>query len=268
MRLIQLEPNQRHVLTRLFEKHRRKRILIDGILHGYHGTAFADSSTDPQVAQLMLSPYALFGGDPNHPFARKLMRNLPKHTGTWIVPETDVWQNMILSEHGTDLQTRQRIDFSGETLNINHLRESKRHIPQRFEIKQVDLGLARRIISDTDRDGLGPRIVCFSSPQNFVEQGIGFCATSRNRIVCIALSYSRSHTGIDIQIYTSPHFRRKGLAASVAATLIVHCLESGIQPHWSAFTPISAKLAEKLGYVQEEAYNQFLIPRISKAPTP
>ena len=64
MNPVQLEPDQRHVLTRLFQNYRRKRILIDGILHRYHGRAFTGSLTDPQVAQLMLSPYILFGGDP------------------------------------------------------------------------------------------------------------------------------------------------------------------------------------------------------------
>lgn len=252
----------------LFENHRRKRILIDGILDGYHGAAFADSLTDPQVAQLILPPYTLFGGDPNHPFARRLIHNLPKHTRTWIVPETDVWQSLILSEHGVHLETRQRIDFSCKALNTNHLREIKTHISQGFEIKPVDLNLAQRIMSDTDHDGLGPKIVSFASPQDFIERGIGFCATLKNRIVCIALSFTRSHTGIDIQIYTQPRFRRRGLATSVAATLMIHCLENSIEPHWSAATPISATLAEKLGYVQEVAYTQFLIPRGSESPTP
>ena len=267
MNIIQLKPNQRHILMGLFENHRRKRILIDGILDGYHGAAFADSLTDPQVAQLMLSPYTLFGGDPNHPLARELMHNLPKQTRAWIVPETDVWQSLVLSEHGVHLETRQRIDFSCEVLNINHLREVKTHAPQEFAVKPVDLGLTQRIMSKTDRDGLGPQIVSFTSPQDFVQRGIGFCATLRNRIVCIALSFTRSHTGIDIQIYTHPRFRRRGLATSVAATLMIHCLENDIEPHWSAATPISATLAEKLGYVQEVAYTQFLIPRVSESPT-
>lgn len=41
---------------------------------------------------------------------------------------------------------------------------------------------------------------------------------------------------------------QRGLATVVCASLLVHCLERGIQAHWGAANPQSAALAEKLGF--------------------
>lgn len=45
-----------------------------------------------------------------------------------------------------------------------------------------------------------------------------------------------------------------GLATAVGATLIVHCLEHGISPHWDTSNPVSENLAKKLGYIPDTNY--------------
>lgn len=45
-----------------------------------------------------------------------------------------------------------------------------------------------------------------------------------------------------------------GLATAVGATLIVHCLEHGIEPHWDTSNPVSENLAKKLGYIPDTNY--------------
>ncbi len=39
------------------------------------------------------------------------------------------------------------------------------------------------------------------------------------------------NTGIDVQINTLPEHRGRGLATAVAAHLLLHCLERGLEPN-------------------------------------
>ena len=62
-----------------------------------------------------------------------------------------------------------------------------------------------------------------------------------------------------MEIDTHPDFRRRGLARSVAATMILHCLDEGIEPCWDAHNPESAALALQLGFVDPQAYTVFVV---------
>jgi predicted GNAT family acetyltransferase len=94
----------------------------------------------------------------------------------------------------------------------------------------------------------------FASPSDFFERGVGFCALSGEQMVCAATSAFICDGAIEIQINTNRGYRRMGLATAVGATLLVHCLEHGIDPHWDTGDPASARVAEKLGYLPESAY--------------
>lgn len=77
-----------------------------------------------------------------------------------------------------------------------------------------------------------------------------------------AVSLMQCREGIHIGIETHPDFRNKGLATAVAAELLVHCIERGIDPHWSASSENAASihLAEKLGYVRDGVYEALGVP--------
>ncbi|BCB37854.1 hypothetical protein BCJMU51_2747 [Bacillus cereus] len=47
------------------------------------------------------------------------------------------------------------------------------------------------------------------------------------------------------------------MATIVSAALILDCLEKEIYPNWDAANTTSAKLAEKLGYVFDKAYDRY-----------
>lgn len=64
---------------------------------------------------------------------------------------------------------------------------------------------------------------------------------------------------IEIQVNTEESARRQGLATAVSAALILHCLEHGIEPHWSTSDPVSHRLAERLGYVATENHDWLVL---------
>jgi predicted GNAT family acetyltransferase len=69
------------------------------------------------------------------------------------------------------------------------------------------------------------------------------------------VAYTNSKKGIEIQIFTHGPHRQKGLATCTSAALIAHCLDNNIDPHWSAANAVSAGLAQKLGYIQNDQYD-------------
>jgi len=243
-----ITPENRSTLADLFANHRRQRLVINSVLEHPFGTAIADAENSPKVARLKLGGFTLFAGNPDHPVASRLIQDLDR---ALIIPESQVWHNAVIAVHGENLRKTQRFGFSLENLNIDHLRELQQHIPEGYRIQQADTQLAPQIIN----------AVTYTSPEEFLEYGIGFCAIAGNQIVSAALAYTSTSTGIEIQIYTHSDHRQKGLATLTSATLIAHCLEHGIEPHWNAANPISAALAEKLGYVQNDVYQALILHR-------
>ena len=73
-------------------------------------------------------------------------------------------------------------------------------------------------------------------------------ALYRGELVAGASSYALFPGGIEIEIATREDFRKRGLATSCAARLILRCLERGLYPGWDAANRISLHLAERLGY--------------------
>ena len=100
---------------------------------------------------------------------------------------------------------------------------------------------------------------CFyRSYKDFKEKGLGYVAYKDGQLICIASSYNTYKSTIGVTIGTLEEYRRKGLAAACAASLILGCLKRGIYPAWEAANMASVALAEKLGYhfdKELECYN-------------
>ena len=252
--IVSIDLNKRNVLVPLFADHLTERIFINSILEGRTGIAFADSETNPQVAQLTVSRWTMFGGDAAHPVAQELVRRLSR---TWIIPVSGVWRELIFQVHGHHLKQARGITFSPESLSLKHLRNLQKRIPFGCHIERVDIPLANRLKNEGFSSFGG-----FNSLADFVERGIGFCATIEGGIVSYAVSMMQCREGIEVGVGTHPEFRNKGFATAVGATLLVHCLERGIYARWSTGyeNAISIHLAEKLGYVHEGVYKALGVP--------
>ena len=72
-----------------------------------------------------------------------------------------------------------------------------------------------------------------------------------------ASSYYVYPGGIEIQIDTHQDYRRRGLATTAAAGLILACLDRGLYPSWDAANLSSVALAEKLGYQFDHEYTAY-----------
>jgi GNAT superfamily N-acetyltransferase len=253
--LVTIDPKKRLILSELFSKHKHGRVLINAVLEGRWGIALTDDAFKPQAAVLLHKPVvSFFGGNPESPVSLQLVQELTPPC--MINVDAEEWVDLLIETYGDQLEKRQRFDFSSKRLNIEHIRSFKERVQEGIAVKRINLDLARRLSHDLRTDN---HLSSYSSAEDFLTRGVGFCALRGERIVSCASSFTVCHEGIEIEINTHPDFRRRGIATTLAATLIEHCLERGIESHWNAANPISAKFAEKLGYIQKEAYDLYVL---------
>lgn len=99
----------------------------------------------------------------------------------------------------------------------------------------------------------------FVSKDHYLKNGLGAAALCDGQLIGGASSYIYAQGAIEIEIDVRSDQRRKGIASACAAMLVLECLKRGIRPGWDAANPVSARLAEKLGYVPLGAYPVWLL---------
>lgn len=252
---IEVVPRERRMmLAPLFAQH-APTFLIDTVLEGHAGTAWADDARDPHVAMLAYADVVMYGGDAEHPAARELARRLFVYKGVWPAPGG--WQALLEGMYGTRVIAVTRYAFSDASLDPAHLQALARRVPAGFSVRRVDIDLAHHIVAESG-PVLEDHVRQFDSPADFVARGAGFVVTQGNQIVAAASSYAACNRGIEVQVSTDPGYRRRGLATVVSANLIADGLARGFQVHWDAANQESAALAQKLGYTPAGTYEMLV----------
>lgn len=119
-------------------------------------------------------------------------------------------------------------------------------LPEGVRICEIDEQLMSRIKG---------RIVpgfSWSSSEEFLANGKGFCAVCGDEVAAWAFSAAVSSTQIDIGIETSEQFRKKGLAFLCAKAMICYALAEKKQAVWACHyqNHASERLALKLGFTK------------------
>ena len=244
---------QRSILAPLFASHKHDRVLIDSVLEGSFGSAWADSLSEPTVARLDSGAFTLLGGDPGAAAARTLLAVAPI---SYVTPESHGWRQILQKAFGPTISALRFTPFSWESLDEAYLADLSQQLPAGFAVKRVDAALAERLPADM---GNVYFLECFHSVEDFLERGAGFCAIHGGKIVSAASSAAASRYGIDIDIATVAEYRKRGLGMAVGARLVLHCLQNGLEPHWLAANADSERLAARLGYRLEKPYETFEI---------
>ena len=228
----------------LFADHRRGRGLMQAALAGTCGTVFCDSPQSPNLVHMQVGGFALFGGDCQHPGLADLVRRLPP---TWIIPESDHWQQALLTPLAGQVKRRQRSRFSAAKL----VRQQTAEAPAGYHIAPIGAAQLDIIAQASGR------LWSFANVEDFINNGVGFCALLEGTLVAYAVSYAAAPHSIEIEVQTHTDHRRRGLAVCLCSHLLHHCQTRGILPHWDAANEISARLANKLGFVKAEDYLSF-----------
>jgi RimJ/RimL family protein N-acetyltransferase len=126
-------------------------------------------------------------------------------------------------------------------------------LPDGFEIQPTDRRLLERCEWRAEME-----FYC-GSLENFLLNGIGLCLMHEDDIIVEVYASSLGAGKAEIGAFTRNAYRGRGYAPIACAYLIQACEQRGYQPYWScdAENMASIRVAQKLGFRQEQAYQVF-----------
>lgn len=251
----EVRENQSDNLRSLFPEYKWNYI-ANAILEGSMGKVLVNDQENPCVVALSLPQHKIYilGGDAQHPAAREFLAQLPGLT--WLELRMKGWKELLYEVHQGKVIALKRYAFSSESLNLYRLNGLKSQLSDRFKIERIDLHRAQQIALKKS-ELTENHLTCFTSPEDFIKRGFGYCALENEKIVCLASTWAVCSKGIEVQVNTHKKYRGQSLASATSAALIIECLENNIDPNWDAATEMSAGLAKKLGYVPKGEYDTY-----------
>lgn len=250
-----IEKENRYKIASLFKDW--NETLIWSCLQGCMGDAFAGSMEHPKSAQIIIGDFCFFAGEVN----RELVSHKPKDLEQdfiIMVPQNEAWAKEIerIYKEKAKAVTRYAIRKEPDIFDVVHLKDIVENLDTEYKLKLIDEKLFRMVMSEQ-----WSRDLCsqFEDCEDYVKRGVGVVALHEDKIVAGASSYTVYQQGIEIEIDTKEEYRRKGLALSCGARLILECLKRELYPSWDAQNPESVALAEKLGYHFDYEYKAYEI---------
>lgn len=130
-----------------------------------------------------------------------------------------------------------------------------RPLNDRYDVRRVDREL---IEGDYDnKDFLLSEIQLFwSSVEDFLQRGVGFCIVDDKMIISRCISSFVSEDIHAIGIETLKEYRKKGLAKRSVAELLKSLKDKNLEPYWDCMKTnvASASLAESVGFSKAFEY--------------
>jgi GNAT superfamily N-acetyltransferase len=224
--------------------------VIDSVMEGVLGQAWADDIAAPRVAHLSLD-FELIAGDPQAPAAAEALRSLGE--GDHIaVP--DGWEELLVGSQ-TALQPYDRFHFDApgdwDRAKLASMREL---VPEGMALERITAETVDAFAALADS-----LVYNFESHEHFLARGVGFAVRERDRFVAGCSSYAISSRSLEFEIQTHPDYQRRGLALVTGARMIEYCLDTGLAPCWDAAHEGSALLAERLGFVGRRRYTAYRV---------
>lgn len=165
-------------------------------------------------------------------------KNIPRRF--LLMSDSEKVEKYFKAQKDVVLESRYVFEYAGNSEII------EMHIPDRFEIKEIDENLLAEI------SGSIVPTLFWSGVQEFLSKGKGYCIVHNNEVASWAFSAAVSSHEIDIGIETNPKYQKQGLGMIVAQKMMQFTIEQGRKPVWACHyqNAASAKMAEKLGYVK------------------
>ena len=252
-------PEQRAAVAGLFDG--IDISLVNTFVQGYGERGWCDRSDDPSVAVFECQGLLFYGGNPLVSQAERFAAFLPTTNDEWhVFCNDDGWLPLIEDAHPNRTQRYIRYGMNRDLKAFNRelLLRATRNIPPEYETVRIGKGHYELAVSeDWSRDFCS----FFKDLDDFLKNGIGFCAIREDQMVSGASSFTIFDGGIEVQVETHQEYRRHGLATACSAALILACIEENRLPCWDAFCEHSRDLALKLGYTIEKEYTALLVNR-------
>lgn len=257
--MVYVPKDKRHILDSLFAGW--DETLIWSFLQGIMGNAWADSLQKPTSAQIITGDFCFFAGVPSIELVKHIPNSFTSEA-LLMVPQTQEWEACIEAVYASRAErfTRYAFKKQPDIFNRKLLHTYTERLPQGYTIQQIDNALFTASQTQAWSKDLCAQ---FSNYTEFKTLGLGYMILHNGEPVCGASSYTVYNGGIEIEIDTKSEYRRKGLALSCAAQLILTCLEQNLYPSWDAANTKSVALAQKLGYQLDKPYVTYSVPTVN-----
>ena len=227
--------------------------LIWSCLQGIMGEIHTNKSGDAAMA--ILGDFVFYAGNPSE----ELVRFKPEGCSQdfiIMVPQNDDWATLIemCYKEKAKKVTRYAIKKETDVFDVAKLEKVVSDLPDGYEMKMIEESEYNMCRENGWANDLVSQYIDYKIYKSL---GVGVAVLKDGELVAGASSYSRYDKGIEIEIDTREDHRRKGLAYSCGAKLILECLKRGLYPSWDAQNKWSVSLAQKLGYHFSHEYTAY-----------
>lgn len=223
------------------------RSMVLAALEG-QGRVLVDSPVRPRCGVAAAGDFLYCGGEPG-PEGRMLLRRAMGTYDGWLIYARGAWKQVL--ESITPVVWTARIAYDHQVQPGDaHLRGLLRAMPEGATFQPIEgewIPWCRK--AEWSRD-----FVSLYEDADYQARGLGVLLQVNGEIVAGASSYVSYPGGIEIQLQTRDDMQGRGYATLAAAKLILTAHERGLIATWDAANPVSAHIAEKLGYKQEGEY--------------
>ncbi len=251
--MIEWTKPDRTPLYELFDSFELVKTMVKPWIEMGLGHIHVDSLSSPRVSLYKFSILNFVVGESSSHEAKELLQSFPPMNVLFVPDES--WAELVKSEWGEKTKVQHRTRMDASSLDLDHLLELKGRLPSGYDLQPITGDILRK----ADSSMVETLNLVFSSIDEFLEHGFGYCILHESVVVSMAYACFPFIKDFEIQVNTlnSEKYRQKGLATVVSAALIEHGLRNGLTPQWDAANPVSVKLAEKLGYTSPQPYDVF-----------
>lgn len=231
--------------------------LIWSCLQGIMGKVYMKQIGDERSAMAMLGDFCFFAGKAD----RELVLYKPKcctQDFMIMIPENEQWNRMIETCYGDKAKkvSRYAIKKEKNIFDQEMLQKAVSDLPQEYVMKKMTNEL---FLECKKIPWCHDLVSQYADYECYLQHGLGMLVLKENEIVSGASSYAGYCNGIEIEIDTKKEYRRRRLAFSAGAGLILECMKKDWYPSWDAQNKESVALAEKLGYQFDHEYTAYEI---------
>jgi hypothetical protein len=201
--------------------------MIWSCLDGCMGNAWADSNKNPQIAVISTVGFTFFAGDAHLPEAETIVRDIFDMTtssGLQCIPLGITW-NSLLEKVYKDKQgyeyfpyTRYGMKKEKNLFDYDKLKNYVSRIPKDYIIVPMNEEL---YLKSKQPGWVGGGGYGYRDFEEFEKRGLGYVIMYHNQEVGSVATFTYYNEGIEIDIEIAPEHRRKGLALSSCALMII-----------------------------------------------
>ena len=220
--------------------------LIFSCMQGIMGKIFVTDLDNPKAACAYVGCFAFYAGEPSEELIMNKLGDF-----TIMTPENEEWANLIEKCYPKAKRVIRYAIKKDTKFDVDKLQDMVKLLPLGYELRKIDGEIYDKCLESPVTEDF---VALFENKEKYLEYGIGMVIINDGEIVSGASSYSRYREGIEIEVDTVKHERRKHLATVACSALILECLKEGLYPSWDAQNMDSVKLAKKLGYEYSHEY--------------